>query len=60
LSELSLDLKRLATDFNLENLRQVDSMFLVAVCATLAVLINGGIAYASHRRKKAEPGEDNA
>jgi len=59
-SKLALDLKRLAGDFSLENLRQVDSKFLVAMCATLALLLNGGIAYASHRRKKAEPGEDNA
>lgn len=49
------DLSRLVTDFNIENLRRIDSRFLIAVCALSAIGINGGIAYAAHRRKKTKP-----
>jgi hypothetical protein len=50
-------LKTLVTDFSLENLRRVDSMFLVAVCAFAALLANGIIAYLSYCRSKARPPE---
>lgn len=56
IASLWQDLSRLARDFNVENLRRVDSKFLIAVCALSALAINGGIAYAAHRRKKAKPG----
>lgn len=50
--ELWEDLKVLATDFNMENLRQLDSMVLVGVCAAAALLINGVMAYAAYRKKR--------
>jgi hypothetical protein len=45
------DLRKLVTDFSLENLRRVDSTFLVVVCAILAISTNGALAYAACRRK---------
>ena len=46
------DLKRLAYDFSFENLKRVDSKFLMAVCTMAALTINGAMAYTAHRRKK--------
>lgn len=56
IADLWRDLYRLATDFNIENLRRVDSKFLIAFCAIAALAINGAMAYAAHRRKKANSG----
>lgn len=47
------DLRRLTVDFNLENLKRVDSKFLMTVCAIAALSINGAMAYIAHRNKKA-------
>lgn len=53
--DLREDLSRLGRDFSLQNLQRIDSKFLIAVCAVAALLINGGIAYASYRKNRAKP-----
>ena len=53
--DLRDDLSRLGRDFSLQNLQRLDSKFLIAVCAVAALLINGGIAYASYRKNRAKP-----
>lgn len=55
LIDLRQDLLRLGRDFSLQNLQRIDSKFLIAVCAVAALLINGGIAYASYRKNRAKP-----
>lgn len=50
--DLWIGLKALAADFSLENIRRLDSMVLVAVCAGAALLINGTMAYAAYRKKR--------
>lgn len=52
--ELWGNLKTLATDFSLENLRRLDSMILIGICAAAALLINGAMAYAAYRKKRAK------
>ncbi|MBL7648597.1 MAG: hypothetical protein JNK74_20670 [Candidatus Hydrogenedentes bacterium] len=55
LGDLREDLGRLGRDFSLQNLQRIDSKFLIAVCAIAALLINGGIAYASYRKNRTKP-----
>jgi hypothetical protein len=50
-SQLWGGLNMLATDFSMENLRRVDGTFLVAVCATAALLVNGAMAYRAYRNR---------
>lgn len=45
------DIQVLVTDFSMENLRRVDGTFLVAVCATAALLVNGAMAYRAYRNR---------
>ena len=52
--DLRDDLSR-GKDFSLQNLQCLDSKFLIAVCAIAALLINGGIAYASYRKNRTKP-----
>lgn len=48
------DLKRLSVDFSLENLRRLDTTFLMVVCALAALAINGAMVYNNYRKKKPE------
>lgn len=55
IAQIVRDFERLKSDFNMENLKRIDSTFIIVVCAVAALLINGGIAYASYRKNRAKP-----